>query len=323
MIGYLLCVQLAVVLVQTGPLPQEDIEVLLEHAIEEQQQDLSQPIWEQAPRNGRARNFGNFANILAVAGAEPQEADSSVGSDSGRTRRQTFEEYDYEQTETANPEEQFEEAQAPRGGRDFGDIGSILAIAGAKPQEVDPSGGYSGRKRRQSLDDYDYEQTESDNAEEVDQVVDQAPRGGRDFGDIGSILAIAGAKPQEVDPSGGYSGRKRRQSLDDYDYEQTEIVDSDEATGEEAAELPRSGRDFGNIAHILAVAGAEPVAVDLSVSYSGRRKRSDSLPVDSLVKEVKLKAVKVNTHGKYGSLIHETVDGATSSRTIFDEAIYG
>ena len=31
-----------------------------------------------------------------------------------------------------------------------------------------------------------------DNAEEVDQVVDQAPRGGRDFGDIGSILAIAG-----------------------------------------------------------------------------------------------------------------------------------
>jgi len=35
-----------------------------------------------------------------------------------------------------------------------------------------------------------------DNAEEVDQVVDQAvnqaSRGGRDFGDIGSILAIAG-----------------------------------------------------------------------------------------------------------------------------------
>ena len=30
----------------------------------------------------------------------------------------------------ANEEEQFEEAQAPRGGRDFGDIGSILAIAG-------------------------------------------------------------------------------------------------------------------------------------------------------------------------------------------------
>ncbi len=69
--------------------------------------------------------------------------------------------------------------------------------------------------------------------------------------------------------------------------------------------------------------GAEPVEVDFSGSYTGRRKRSDTLPVDSLVREVKLKAVKVNTHGKYGSLIHEAVDGATPSRTIFDEAIYG
>jgi len=384
MIGYLVCLQLAVVLVQTSPLPQENIETLLEHAIEEQQQDLSQPIFEQAPRNGRARNFGNVANILAVAGAEPQKVDPSGGY-SGRKRRQTFEDYDYEQTETANQEVQFEQAQAPRGGRDFGDIGSILAIAGAKPVEVDPSGSYSGRKRRQSVDDYDeyvyeqteiadqeveqaqasrggrdfgdigsilaiagakpqavdlsgsysgrkrrqtfedydYEQTESDNAEVIDQVVEQAARGGRDFGDIGSILAIAGAKPQVVDPSGGYSGRKRRQSIDDYDYEQTETVESDVATGAEAAELPRSGRNFGDIAHILAVAGAEPVEVDFSGSYTGRRKRSDTLPVDSLVKEVKLKAVKVNTHGKYGSLIHEAVDGATPSRTIFDEAIYG
>ena len=31
-----------------------------------------------------------------------------------------------------------------------------------------------------------------DNAEVIDQVVEQAARGGRDFGDIGSILAIAG-----------------------------------------------------------------------------------------------------------------------------------
>ncbi len=36
-----------------------------------------------------------------------------------------------------------------------------------------------------------------------------------------------GASPQEVDPSGSYSGRKRRQSIDDYDYEQTEIGKDD------------------------------------------------------------------------------------------------
>ncbi len=31
-----------------------------------------------------------------------------------------------------------------------------------------------------------------------------------------------GAEPQKVDPSGSYSGRKRRQTFDEYDYEQTE-----------------------------------------------------------------------------------------------------
>ena len=38
-------------------------------------------------------------------------------------------------------------------------------------------------------------------------------------------IFVEGAKPVEVDPSGSYSGRKRRQSADDYDeyvYEQTE-----------------------------------------------------------------------------------------------------
>ncbi len=34
-------------------------------------------------------------------------------------------------------------------------------FVGAVPQEVDPSGSYSGRKRRQAIDDYDYRQTES------------------------------------------------------------------------------------------------------------------------------------------------------------------
>ena len=34
-------------------------------------------------------------------------------------------------------------------------------FVGAVPQEVDPSGSYSGRKRRQTFDDYDYRQTES------------------------------------------------------------------------------------------------------------------------------------------------------------------
>ena len=58
---------------------------------------------------------------------------------------------------------------------------------------------------------------------------------------------------QVVDPSGGYSGRRRRSSVDDLEEEVVEVVDP---AAEDQAEPPR--RDFGDLARLLNIAGAKP-----------------------------------------------------------------
>ena len=58
---------------------------------------------------------------------------------------------------------------------------------------------------------------------------------------------------QVVDPSAGYSGRRRRSSVDDLEEEVVEVVDP---AAEDEAEPPL--RDFGDLTRLLNIAGAKP-----------------------------------------------------------------
>jgi len=114
----------------------------------------------------------------------------------------------------------------------------------------------------------------------------------RDFGNIARILAIAGTKPKAVDLSGSYSGRKKRSDSNhaavhpfhsskgffQYGLSQEEALSDPLVTQHAQA---GAQRDFGDISRILAIAGTKPKAVDLSGSYSGRRKRSSGSAVQS------------------------------------------
>ena len=74
--------------------------------------------------------------------------------------------------------------------------------------------------------------------------------------------------------------------------------------------------------NFLIYTGTGPKPVDLQGGYTGRKRRAATL-ANNDVKEVSLKSVKVKPYGKNGALVHSAVDGATISRTIFDEAFSG
>lgn len=180
-----------------------------------------------------------------------------------------------------------------------------------------------GRVRREAMTDTELAAEGAEPGQKVgNEASAEAPRSGRDFGDIASILAIAGAKPVAVDLSTSYTGRRKRQAgFEDRSFGLGE--GERPAATAAASELPRSGRDFGDIASILAIAGAKPATVDLSGSYSGRRKRALKRTEYGLVPEVAITAVKIKSRGKHGNLAHEAVEGATPSRTVFESTNYG
>jgi len=206
-------------------------------------------------------------------------------------------------------------ADSPLATRNFGNIARILAIAGTKPKAVDPSGGYSGRRKRRQSDFAGFHHSRSNlyntrpqpdtrytsfQVEEEQQIVAEAgaapeshvvpvaapvtpvtpvtPKvaspSGRDFGNIGRILAIAGTKPKAVDPSGGYSGRKKRSARSDVSPE--------------------------------AEAGVYQNA-NLKLSPAQLRKRSAKTPIKlshGVVQQVAPHAVKIQSRGRYGNLAH-------------------
>ena len=130
--------------------------------------------------------------------------------------------------------------------RNFGDVSRILALAGAKPQVVELSGGYSGRKKRSPQN----ENLEDQIAEETVEVGPVVEVQARNFGDVSKILALAGAKPQVVELSGGYSGRKKRSTQDENLEDQ--IAEENENV-EPVVEIQI--RNFGDVSKILAIAG--------------------------------------------------------------------
>merc|ERR1740123_2348682 len=84
----------------------------------------------------------------------------------------------------------------------------VLKIAGAEPTPVDPTGSYSGRRRRSAQQQ---EQVNTNDAETFATASALTPgRNAALSAAILNVLKVAGASPTPVDPTGSYSGRRRR-----------------------------------------------------------------------------------------------------------------
>merc|ERR1712061_324892 len=120
------------------------------------------------------------------------------------------------------------------------------------------------------------------------------------------VLEVANAKPTPVDPTGSYSGRRRRSA-------QLEPVQSNDAeTFATASATPgRNAALSAAILKVLEVANANPTPVD--PVDSGRRRRKVQLaPVHSNAHqygllEPKVELVKVKSHGNYGKVVQASV----------------
>merc|ERR1711894_144326 len=84
----------------------------------------------------------------------------------------------------------------------------VLEAAGAKPTPVDPTGSYSGRRRRSAQTSEPAEQ--NNDAETFATPAETPGRNAALSAAILRVLEVANAKPTAVDPSGSYSGRRRR-----------------------------------------------------------------------------------------------------------------
>merc|ERR1712004_846560 len=122
------------------------------------------------------------------------------------------------------------------------------------------------------------------------------------------VLEVANAKPTPVEHTGSYSGRRRRSAQQG----QTASSDASEdvETFETASETPgRTAALSAAILRVLEVAGAKPTPVELSGSYSGKKKRSAQLePTHSNAHqygliEPKIDLVKVKSHGNFGKVV--------------------
>merc|ERR1712004_545379 len=122
------------------------------------------------------------------------------------------------------------------------------------------------------------------------------------------VLEVANAKPTPVEHTGSYSGRRRRSAQQG----QTASSDASEdvETFETVSATPgRNAALSAAILRVLEVAGAKPTPVELSGSYSGKKKRSAQLePTHSNAHqygliEPKIDLVKVKSHGNFGKVV--------------------
>merc|ERR1712037_172636 len=119
------------------------------------------------------------------------------------------------------------------------------------------------------------------------------------------VLEVANAKPTPVEHTGSYSGRKRRSA------QQSQQLNTEDAeTFSTAPTTPgRNAALSAAILRVLEVANAKPTPVELSGSYSGKKRRSADLePVHSNAHqygllEPKGELVKVKSHGNFGKVV--------------------
>merc|ERR1712001_12136 len=149
----------------------------------------------------------------------------------------------------------------------------VLEVANAKPTPVEHTGSYSGRKRRSA------QQSQNTDAETFSTAPTTPGRNAALSEAILRVLEVANAKPTPVELSGSYSGRKKRSAQQSEQPNTSEDVE----TFSTAPTTPgRNAALSAAILRVLEVANAKPTPVELSGSYSGKKRRSAQLePVHS------------------------------------------
>jgi len=178
---------------------------------------------------------------------------------------------------------------------------------------------YGRRSAQTTFNDYEYD-TGDQVAVETSNV---QPQSKASASVIARILAAAGAKPTPVDPSGSYSG-KRKRATDNVDYDEE---DAEDQAAEESAHPLQGKVSASDIARILAIAGAKPSPVDpQEISYAGKRKRSaegDNLKAfEPLVETVPVSAVKVKPHSSNGNIVQQ-YDGDSEYQNTVHSSRFG
>ena len=149
----------------------------------------------------------------------------------------------------------------------------VLEVANAKPTPVEHTGSYSGRRRRSAQQG---QTASSDASEDVETFETSSATPGRNAAlsaAILRVLEVANAKPKPVELSGSYSGRRRRSAQ--HGQTASSDISEDVETFETASATPgRNAALSAAILRVLEVANAKPTPVELSGSYSGKKKRS-------------------------------------------------
>jgi len=243
------------------------------------------------PGGGRVAGV-NLARFLAIAGAPAEGTPVVRGSSyAGRKRRSPQEPSGAVEQETEAEAELPRTAKAIKSRLAGVDLTSFLAIGGAPKggTPVDPSGSYSGRRRRSPQEEVGSESPEEnqeDLAAEAEAPRSAAAPGGRLGGfDLARFLAIAGA-PAEGTPvvrGSSYSGRRRRaaRAMDSSDL-QIKITPA-----QYAAKAAADAKEKENI----------------SVSRVRRLAAEERGPAG--LAAVPLLAVKVKTHGNHGNIAQQ------------------
>lgn len=172
---------------------------------------------------------------------------------------------------------------------------------------------YYGRRSAQTkVTDYDYPTEDQVAVETTNPLQNKASASV-----IARILAAAGAEPTPVDPSGSYSGKKKR-ATDNDDYDE---ADSEDQIAVETTHPLQNKVSASDIARILAIAGATPSPVDpADISYAGKRKRSaEGDNIDGfvpLVGTVPVTAVKIKPHSSNGNIIQPYYGDSAYQNTV-------
>merc|ERR1712029_403631 len=177
---------------------------------------------------------------------------------------------------------------------------------------------YGRRSAQTTVNDYDYAIDDQVAVETSNPLQNKASASV-----IARILAAAGAKPTPVDPSGSYSG-KRKRATDNVDYDE---ADAEDQVAEESPHPLQGKVSASDIARILAIAGAKPSPVDpQEISYAGKRKRSaegDNLKAfEPLVETVPVSAVKVKPHSSNGNIVQQ-YDGDSEYQNTVHSSRFG
>merc|ERR1711863_97817 len=144
----------------------------------------------------------------------------------------------------------------------------VLEVANAKPTPVEHTGSYSGRKRRSA------QQSQQLNTEDAGAFSTASTTPGRNAAlsaAILRVLEVANARPTPVDPTGSYSGRRRRSA-------QLEPVHHSNAHQygllEPKVELVKV-KSHGNYGKVVQASVVAPSA-HAKLEHGKRRKRSDN-----------------------------------------------